>query len=863
MFFRGLVVSLFAAFVLIAPTSAAALSFTPAAGSPITQDAPDDVVTNFATGDFNEDGNADTASVGDSNRIFIELGQTDGTFTAATGSPFGTSSSTTSRSMVEAADLNGDNHLDLLVNGRKFPVEFETFLGSGDGTFSASPDFTVTLPYAMPGFRSYVEYSSPSIGDLNNDGKLDFAMGMYGHSFNVAIGSGDGSFTAQADPVYVPTPNSGELDAMVSTAIGDFNGDGDPDVAMAMQELVGGGSGIYVADGDGDGTFTPDAGNPVLNAEPFKFINSVQTINLNGDAYDDVSLTQPQNDPTQVRTMLGGEDGLVANPGQGAVNPGDYPFAQAIADVNADGNQDIVPGLFGGHSAAVILGDGTGGTSLAPGSPFPFPQIDGNDFFVQNVAIADFNGDGALDIAGSSSHSGQASQARGIDVLLATATASVNPEVIDFPDTLPNQASTVVPVTLTNGGVPDLHIASGDFGGNDPTQFAVGGPSDCPGSIAGGDSCTFSFKFTPSAKGKYSATAELTFTNGVDPITIALSGATPSGAAIDPVEGSFGEVISGYAPDAKTLAFTITSSGGRDLALGNAAISGFDKDDFELVDPGACSNSIPSGQTCSINVRFKPAAGSGGLREAKIEFPGSNVPSPIEIPLGGYARKSEYTVTPASHDFGEARIGSGSTVPQTFTVTSTGAGLVPFNGASLSGPNSDSFSITANDCPAMIGFRESCQIKAAFDPESGTAGPRSATLAIDAFSSVSPGAASIALAGTATVEPSPPGSPKLMLKLTSAKTVKRGKTLVLKATVTNTGDAVATSIQLKTIAPGKFVKKPNTVKVSSLAAGQSITRSLKVKVKKSAKRGKKLAVKVTASGNGVSAQPAKRTVKIK
>ena len=79
----------------------------------------------------------------------------------------------------------------------------------------------------------------------------------------------------------------------------------------------------------------------------------------------------------------------------------------------------------------------------------------------------------------------------------------------------------------------------------------------------------------------------------------------------------------------------------------------------------------------------------------------------------------------------------------------------------------------------------------------------------------------------------------------------------------NTGTATAKSIQLKTTVPKKLAKKVKTIKVSSLAAGESITKKIKVRVKKSAKKGKKLKVKVVASAPGVASKAATRTAKVR
>ncbi|MGL0119980.1 hypothetical protein O6115_14375, partial [Salmonella enterica subsp. enterica] len=105
---------------------------------------------------------------------------------------------------------------------------------------------------------------------------------------------------------------------------------------------------------------------------------------------------------------------------------------------------------------------------------------------------------------------------------------------------------------------------------------------------------------------------------------------------------------------------------------------------------------------------------------------------------------------------------------------------------------------------------------------------------IDAFSSSGAGPRSIALSGTA-IEPDPPVR-ELSLRLKSAGKVKRGKTLVVKATVKNTGNGTVKSIRLKTSVPGKLAKAPKATKVTSLAEGKSITKKIKVKIKRSARK---------------------------
>ena len=65
---------------------------------------------------------------------------------------------------------------------------------------------------------------SVAVGDFNGDGKPDLAVANYGN-VSVLLGNGDGSFQAAQNFVAGSAPQS--------VAVGDFNGDGTPDLAVA------------------------------------------------------------------------------------------------------------------------------------------------------------------------------------------------------------------------------------------------------------------------------------------------------------------------------------------------------------------------------------------------------------------------------------------------------------------------------------------------------------------------------------------------------------------------------------------------------------------------------------------------------
>jgi len=255
-----------------------------------------------------------------------------------------------------AADYNGDGKPDLAVNTSE---GISILLGTG----SASAPFTLGTPIALSGAGCLVT------GDLTGSGNAGLLVPT-ATAVDAYLGDGNGTFTLKSS---TPVATEGYV------ALADFNRDGKLDFASSANVL---------ALGNGDGTFKTPV--PLVASLPTGGFTNIAAGDLNGDGWPDLVLTNWYYTET-IYILLNNQHGGFTESTIACKEPYCSPSQVILADVNGDGNLDIVVGEALAGGAVIYLGNGKGGftekSSLSAVLMATGP-----------IMVGDVNGDGVPDI---------------------------------------------------------------------------------------------------------------------------------------------------------------------------------------------------------------------------------------------------------------------------------------------------------------------------------------------------------------------------------------------------------------------------------------------------------------------------------
>ena len=505
-------------------------------------------------GDFNGDGILDLA-LDTQAGISILLGNGDGTFRDGV-----TLIPTEIAGTLSVGDFNGDGKLDLVVaeqNSVGGNPLVAVYLGSGDGTFQSPID--TSLPNDSGAFFA--------LGDFNRDGKLDVAMltGTSSGTLQVTmlLGNGDGTLKILSGPSAGPQPEA--------LAIGDFNGDGELDLAIGND---GGGVGpatVYLYYGNGDGTFQ----SPVLFPLETDQSCVLTAVDLNGDGLLDLAAL----DGTSLVALLNNGSGGFSYGPEIAANG---EFVIAAQDFNDDGKVDVATGNDG--SVSILLGNGDGSFQ---------PYVSYTNFLGAPFAltVGDFNGDGRQDVAVEDDLN------YAVSVLLEQATPIVefSPGSLNFSNQLVGTGSSAQQATMTNGGNEPLTISKTVASPNFSER------NNCGSGVAAGVSCTITVGFRPAQVGTINGSVAVTDNAPGSPQVISLSGV---GAAfrLSPTSIGFGSVPVGQTSAPQNV--TITNVAKTAQPLTSIVITGTYRGEF--AETNTCGPSLAAGAQCAVSITFSP-----------------------------------------------------------------------------------------------------------------------------------------------------------------------------------------------------------------------------------------------------------------
>jgi hypothetical protein len=308
--------------------------FKEAPGSPFAAgNSPNDI----AVGDVNRDGKLDLSFANhDAHYVTVLLGDGQGRFSPASNSPV-TVNSRPHPHGIALADFNNDKNLDFVIDdwgNNRVTVVF----GDGQGSF-AGPGTSFAVG-RMP-------YQRVRATDVNGDSLADIiTTNTEGGDASVLLADGKGGFMPATGSPFNANPRP------FGVAVGDLNVDGKPDLAIVNFSGQGTDTSkdaITIMLGNGDGTFKSAPGSPFTSgASPV----SVAIGDVNGDGMNDVAVANMTGNSVSV--LLGGRDGMKPMPGS-PLPVGRDPEFIALGDLNGDRRADLVIAETEGNVIRIVL----------------------------------------------------------------------------------------------------------------------------------------------------------------------------------------------------------------------------------------------------------------------------------------------------------------------------------------------------------------------------------------------------------------------------------------------------------------------------------------------------------------------------
>jgi hypothetical protein len=287
---------------------------------------------------------------------------------------------------MTAADLNGDGRTDIAIILRnRIPPGFTSILINTTAPGANLPTFA-----ARQNVATGIANNGVAAADFNGDGRTDLVTTNLDPKFvsiylnNTVVGAPTVSFPVK-DDFYVGSDP-------VGLTVGDLNGDGRPDLAVARYGM--GGVIVWL-------NTTPAGSDTVRFAAPRGISTGVSAVSIamadfNGDGKPDLAVVSQSTNTVSV---------LLNTTSPGAISPSfatkDYfptqnnPTFMAVGDLNGDGRLDIAVPNLNSSTVSVLLNTTPPGANTSSFAPTQNLSTAASPIF---AAIANFAGDGRPDL---------------------------------------------------------------------------------------------------------------------------------------------------------------------------------------------------------------------------------------------------------------------------------------------------------------------------------------------------------------------------------------------------------------------------------------------------------------------------------